>query len=183
MNILTSANSGVRFEEKVADLLEMFDFKGYYCQGAFQQEFGVIPPRYYIRNATYNSLLTKKGKEYGVMRQKGKTDFKIVSKKAKETKEFPDVKKGLDLRIECKYQNVKGSAEFKLPWTVMNLQYGPLTDSILIAEGAKFDPVLLKIIKEMCSEKITWTGGLKESRKVHLMDFEQFQDWCNRAFN
>lgn len=179
-----AGRSGGMFESVVL-ALKSLGFKIYSHNRYLEVPPGKLPARYVICRVPYDNLLTKKAREYGMKRKAGKpnTEFVIVANDAKSAPPF-DQPGPLTVRVECKWQAVAGTTQYKLFGTVLDLQYcAPERNVILLMEGEGFDPVLKHLIREVAEDGLSWDRAPEATDKLlKVMNLEQFIDWCNEAF-
>ena len=140
-------------------------------------------------NVPYNSVVKQTAERLGIKARQGTphTEFVLITRDIKPTKEFPNVQTGQEnhIRIECKYQAGPGTTECKLLHSYLDLQYGaPEQNVILLVDGDGFTEKMIAFMREVCEENtIVWTKAIKQSKKnVVFMNTQEFIDWANRAF-
>lgn len=156
-----------------------------------------LPCRYLETHAPYRNMARKYADVIGVRvsnDRASQTEFVVHANDAQSTLEFPiENGEGLDVRVECKFQEVPGSVLDKLIKAVMDLQYGAPEKNVIIVYGGKeYDRPMAKAwvsyVKTICKSSenagLTFAGNRLKAipKKMAMMNVEEFVDWCNRAF-
>lgn len=103
--------------------------------------------------------------------QKGRTEFLLSSKTH-----------GLDIRIECKWQQSNGSVDEKFPYLYLNsIEAIPENHIIIIADGKGFKPGAIPWLKNAIKEQ-KYTDNKNKDRKIDVMNLTEFLTWANNAF-
>jgi hypothetical protein len=180
-----ASKNGGKFEQVVLSLVKMnfevFNYKDYLKIPEDQ-----LPPRYILKNVPYNGLLSwyadkdKRNKRCGV----SKTEYVVVAKDANTTKEIPlDKGEELRVRIECKWQAVSGTVENKMFHCVVDLNYAPEKNIIILMGGAGFKPEMYRLVDDLCKGPVTWSNAPKaDPKNINKMDTTIFANWANMAF-
>jgi len=149
----------------------------------------IMPDRYIECNVPYEGVVGKFVRQYGVTRRTPgpRTEFVLVANRINKTTEFPDVEYGEEnrIRIECKWQSGRGTADSKLAFTVLDLRYGtPEKNVILLIDGEGFDKMKVAYIKDRCENNLLVDMGQEYHPKkiMKVMNWDEFLDWCGRAF-
>ncbi len=179
--------SGGEFENAVRILKILGFIEMSYEEYKEGKRDGTLPPRYIVHNVPYRNLLNRFAAKHGSKRKRSvpKTEFIIHADNVKSTPEFPlNYKRFFEARVECKWQDVSGTTQFKLPYTVVDLHYGPPEKNIILLVGGKgYDKDLVGLCKVWCENKPTWKGAPKIKRKnIKLMNLDGFVKWANKAF-
>lgn len=102
---------------------------------------------------------------------KGNTEFLLQS-----------LKYSLKIRIECKWQQVAGSVDEKLPYLYLNaIEAMPETDLLILIDGPGWKPGAIKWLKDAVQQK----KYQDENSSKHIMVFNlaEFFTWANKTFN
>ena len=142
--------------------------------------------RWIEKNVPYHNLTNRKRLEYKykIPSKRPRTEYVLHAKDANSTLEFP-MQTGIPLviRLEFKWQQSSGTAREKLPSAVINLQYTPEANAILLLGGKEYQGVYLDMAKEWCEDGIHWAREPKlQNTRIRAMSLDEFIDWCNRAF-
>jgi hypothetical protein len=103
---------------------------------------------------------------------KGNTEFLLLSKTHQ-----------LQIRIECKWQQVAGSVDEKLPYLYLNvIEAMPEKSVMILIDGAGWKPGAIKWLKDAVSRKkyATQDGGYKE---IMVFTLTEFFTWANTTFS
>ncbi len=100
----------------------------------------------------------------------GKTEFLLKSEKY-----------GLKTRIECKWQQVSGSVDEKLPYLYLNcIESMPEEHIILIVDGGGWKNGAVDWLKNAAKEKkYTCVGNC--NKLIEVMSLSEFLAWANRT--
>ncbi|SMG65890.1 conserved hypothetical protein [methanotrophic bacterial endosymbiont of Bathymodiolus sp.] len=118
----------------------------------------------------YSSELLLKNVPYDtVYGHKGNTEFLLKSKGL-----------NLEIRIECKWQQVAGSVDEKFPYLYLNcIETMSENEIILIVDGGGYKDGALAWLKDAVQEKKYQNNLAKEIRVFSLVDF---LTWANKTF-
>ena len=110
-----------------------------------------------LRNVPYTSIYN----------HKAKTEFLLKSKKY-----------GLNIRIECKWQQSSGSVDEKFPYLYLNcVQAMPEKDIFLIVDGGGYKEGARNWLKRAVEDK--WQSN---DKNIKLMNLSEFIMWANNHF-
>ena len=120
--------------------------------------------------ANYGTELLLKHVPYTtIYNQKGFTEFLVKSKRF-----------GLNVRIECKWQQSSGSVDEKLPYLYLNcIETMPETDIIIIAGGGGMKPGAIPWLKAAVSQKKYVLPGMPD-KNIQVFSIEEFMAWANK---
>jgi len=133
----------------------------------------------YIRNHTPEEIKDKYGTElllknvpfttiYG---HPGKTEFLLRS-----------AKYGLEVRIECKWQEASGSVDEKFPYVYLNaIEAMPENDIIIIADGGGAKRGSIQWLKNVAVNKM-YIPKSKQNKNIKVMSLSEFISWSNQTF-
>ncbi len=157
----TQANlSGNLLEETVQNV---FKKKGFIV--ARYIEWQSRPERFgrelLLTNAKYETI-------YG---HKGTTEFLLLSERF-----------SMNIRIECKWQQVSGSVDEKLPYLYLNcIEAMPEDHIIIIIDGQGWKEGAINWLKEAVSMK-KYTSTAHRDKIIDVMDLRDFITWANTTF-
>jgi|APGre2960657373_1045057.scaffolds.fasta_scaffold45342_2 hypothetical protein len=81
------------------------------------------------------------------------------------------------IRVECKWQQVSGSVDEKLPYLYMNaVESFPEKEIILLIDGGGFKPGAISWINKKTAEY----NFSKSDKKIKVMTMMEFQIWVNK---
>ena len=101
----------------------------------------------------------------------GNTEFLLRSKKF-----------GLEIRIECKWQQVPGSVDEKFPYLYLNcIEQMPEQRIIIIIDGGGAKMGSVKWLKDACRNK-KYTDARSREKEIEVMNLAEFLVWANKAF-
>jgi hypothetical protein len=113
-----------------------------------------------LKNVPYTTI-------YG---QRGYTEFLVKSEKF-----------GLNVRIECKWQQSSGSVDEKLPYLYLNcIETMPERDIIIIAGGGGMKPGAIPWLKEAVRQRTYVLPDMPE-KNVQIFNIDEFLVWVNRT--
>ena len=114
-----------------------------------------------IQNAPYTTL-------YG---SKGKTEFLLKSKKY-----------GLEVRIECKWQQSAGSVDEKLPHLYLSaIDAMPENNVIILIDGDGFRDGAITWLRNAVNNRL-YIPDEKRLKNVMVMNATEFMTWANNTF-
>lgn len=114
-----------------------------------------------IQNAPYTTL-------YG---SKGKTEFLLRSKKY-----------GLEVRIECKWQQSAGSVDEKLPHLYLSaVDAIPENNVIILIDGNGFRDGAIAWLRNAVNNRL-YVSEEKRHKNVMVMNATEFMTWANNTF-
>ena len=107
-----------------------------------------------------------------VYNHKGNTEFLLLSKKYK-----------LKIRIECKWQQVSGSVDEKLPYLYLNtIEAMPEQAIMILIDGGGWKPGAIKWLKDAVKDK-KYTTDKNNNKKILVYNLTEFFTWANKTFN
>lgn len=114
-----------------------------------------------LENAPYTTIYN----------HKGKTEFLLKSEKYR-----------LQTRIECKWQQVAGSVDEKLPYLYLNcIEAMPEYDIIILIDGDGWKPGSIAWLKQAATEGRYKTGELN-LKNIRIFSVTEFMTWANDLF-
>lgn len=155
-----ASSSGNTLERTIMGTLESKNFEVEYYR-----HWKKNPSRYggelLLRNVPYTTI-------YG---HKGNTEFLLKS-------EHYD----LEIRIECKWQQVSGSVDEKFPYLYLNcLERMPEETIIIVVDGGGAKEGAVRWIKEAAETK-KYGNELSAEKDLRVMDLTGFLTWSNKTF-
>ncbi len=107
-----------------------------------------------------------------VYEHKGNTEFLLISKKYK-----------LNIRIECKWQQVAGSVDEKLPYLYLNtIEAMPEKSIMILIDGGGWKTGAIKWLKDAVQQK-KYTTEENDDKKIFVFSLTEFFTWANKTFN
>ncbi len=107
-----------------------------------------------------------------IYEHKGNTEFLLISQKY-----------DLRIRIECKWQQVSGSVDEKLPYLYLNIIEAMPENSIMILiDGAGWKAGAIKWLKDAVKQKKYTTEQTKQ-KNIMIFTLTEFFTWANQTFN
>jgi hypothetical protein len=114
-----------------------------------------------LRNVPYTTL-------YG---HPGKTEFLIRSQRY-----------GLEVRIECKWQQSSGSVDEKFPYLYLNcIECMPEEQIIILVDGGGAKAGSVAWLRNAARTK-QYTNDSNRSKTIAVMNLSEFLIWANRTF-
>lgn len=114
-----------------------------------------------LKNVPYDTI-------YG---HKGRTEFLLVSERFNKK-----------IRIECKWQQISGSVDEKLPYLYLSAIEKMTEDEIIILYGGNgFKVGAIQWLKDSVSKR-RYISDPNHSRKINVMNVEEFMAWANKVF-
>lgn len=106
-----------------------------------------------------------------IYKHSGKTEFLLISEKYK-----------LEIRIECKWQQVAGSVDEKLPYLYLNcIEAMPEEHIIIIIDGDGWKPGAKTWLEKAVSEK-KYQKHVILSKNIVIFSLREFITWANKKF-
>ncbi len=107
-----------------------------------------------------------------VYEHKGNTEFLLISQKY-----------DLKIRIECKWQQVAGSVDEKLPYLYLNtIEAMPENSVMILIDGAGCKAGAIKWLKDAVKQK-KYTTEETENKNIMVFNLTEFFTWANNTFN
>lgn len=107
-----------------------------------------------------------------VYEHKGNTEFLLISKKY-----------DLRIRIECKWQQVAGSVDEKLPYLYLNtIEAMPENSIMILIDGAGWKAGAIKWLKDAVKQK-KYTTEETKNKNIMVFSLTEFFTWANKTFN
>jgi hypothetical protein len=106
-----------------------------------------------------------------IYQHKGTTEFRLVSGRY-----------SMDIRIECKWQQVSGSVDEKLPYLYLNcIEAMPEEDIIIIIDGDGWKRGAVEWLRNAVKEG-KYTDESNRGKAIQVMDLKEFITWANSTF-
>lgn len=116
-------------------------------------------------------LLLKNVPYEGLYKHASATEFVLISKAY-----------NLNTRIECKWQQVSGSVDEKLPYLFLNCSEKMLEPHIIILlDGGGAKPGAIEWLRDSC-DKFNLRELTTSKRRIDLMNMTEFVQWVNSVF-
>ena len=133
--------------------------------------FRVISYKEYQLNSDQSdNLLIKNAPFTTIYGHSGKTEFLLISKSH-----------SLELRIECKWQQVAGSVDEKFPYVYLNcIEAIPENDILIIIDGAGAKKGSVQWLKDACKNKLYVNNN--KCKNILIMSTVEFIAWANKTF-
>lgn len=104
-----------------------------------------------------------------IYKHKGNTEFLAKSERY-----------GLDIRIECKWQQVAGSVDEKLPYLYLNtIEAMPEKHIVIIIDGEGFKEGAKQWLRDAVKDK-KYTDTSNRDKKIEVFTLTEFITWANR---
>lgn len=118
-----------------------------------------------------NELLLKNVPFKTIYNHQGKTEFLLLSKKY-----------DLKIRIECKWQQVAGSVDEKLPYLYLNtIEAMPEKDIIILIDGDGWKKGAKAWLKTAVNER-KYTTEANNNKNIMIFSLTEFFTWANNTF-
>jgi hypothetical protein len=135
--------------------------------------FEIVPYSEWIKNTgNYgNELLLSNAPFTTIYGHKGKTEFLLKSEKYE-----------MDIRIECKWQQVAGSVDEKLPYLYLNaIEAMPEKEIIILIDGDGWKAGAIQWLKESI-EGNKYTNVFNHGKNIRVFSIAEFFKWVNNTF-
>lgn len=118
-----------------------------------------------------DELLLKNVPFETIYKHKGNTEFLLLSKKHK-----------LKIRIECKWQQVAGSVDEKLPYLYLNsIEAMPEKNIMLLIDGDGWKKGAKEWLKTAVNDK-KYTSKKNTNKNIMVFSLADFFTWANNTF-
>ncbi len=105
-----------------------------------------------------------------IYKHKGNTEFLLKSKKY-----------NLEIRIECKWQQVSGSVDEKFPYLYLNcIEKMPENFIIIVVDGGGAKPEAIEWLKNAASTNLYQDKN--SPKQIHVFNLTEFLIWANNTF-
>ncbi|HRS24595.1 MAG TPA: hypothetical protein P5157_06825 [Paludibacteraceae bacterium] len=102
----------------------------------------------------------------------GNTEFLLISEKYE-----------LKIRIECKWQQVGGSVDEKLPYLYLNtIEAMPEETIMILIDGSGWKTGAIKWLKDAVKQK-KYTSEENKHKEILVFSLADFFTWANKTFN
>lgn len=138
-----------------------------------QKGFEVINYRQWEKNIEKHGteLLLKNAPFTTVYKHSGNTEYLLLSQKY-----------DLRIRIECKWQQVSGSVDEKLPYLYLNcIEAMPEKNVIILIDGDGWKLGAIAWLKEAVKFK-KYTTPDSEDKKIEIYNLKETLTWANNTF-
>lgn len=103
-----------------------------------------------------------------IYKHPGKTEFLLKSERYK-----------LEIRIECKWQQVAGSVDEKLPYLYLNsIEAMPEKHIVVVIDGKGWKTGAIPWLKEAAANK-KYTNKSTSKKKIEILSLAEFITWAN----
>jgi DpnII restriction endonuclease len=103
-----------------------------------------------------------------IYKHAGKTEFLLKSAKHK-----------LEIRIECKWQQVAGSVDEKLPYLYLNsIEAMPEKHIVVVTGGKGWKTGAIPWLKEAAANR-KYTTSSNSDKIIEILSLEEFMTWAN----
>jgi hypothetical protein len=136
--------------------------------------FSILNYREWLKNPKQfgEELLLKNVPFETIYKHKGNTEFLLLSQKYK-----------LTIRIECKWQQVAGSVDEKLPYLYLNsIEAMPEKEIMILIDGAGWKEGAIEWLKSAVKEK-KYTTKENNTKVIKVFSLAEFFTWANNTFN
>jgi hypothetical protein len=107
-----------------------------------------------------------------IYEHKGNTEFLLISRKY-----------NLQIRIECKWQQVSGSVDEKLPYLYLNtIEAMPENSIMILIDGAGWKAGAIKWLRDAIKQK-KYTTETNMQKNIMIFNLTEFFTWANKTFN
>jgi DpnII restriction endonuclease len=106
-----------------------------------------------------------------IYKHAGKTEFLLKSSRYK-----------LEIRIECKWQQVAGSVDEKLPYLYLNsIEAMPEKHIVVVIDGKGWKSGAIPWLKEAAASR-KYTTPTNSDKKIEVLSLTEFMAWANNVF-
>lgn len=118
-----------------------------------------------------DELLLKNVPFKTIYKHKGKTEFLVLSQKY-----------NLNMRIECKWQQVAGSVDEKLPYLYLNtIEAMPEKEIMILIDGGGWKKGAIEWLKSAVKDK-KYTTEKNDDKSIKIFSLTEFFTWANNTF-
>lgn len=138
-----------------------------------QKGFELVKYRDWASNNLFlgNELLIQDVPYTTIYNHKGKTEFLLKSQKY-----------DLEARIECKWQQVAGSVDEKLPYLYLNcIEAMPEENILILIDGDGWKSGSLTWLKNAVKNAL-YTTDLSKQKNIQVFHLKEFMTWANNFF-
>jgi hypothetical protein len=87
------------------------------------------------------------------------------------------------MRIECKWQQVSGSVDEKLPYLYLNsIEAMPELSVMILIDGAGWKAGAIQWLKDAVKQK-RYTNEQNITKEILIFNLTEFFTWANETFN
>lgn len=118
-----------------------------------------------------DELLLKNVPFKTIYKHKGKTEFLLLSPKY-----------NFNMRIECKWQQVAGSVDEKLPYLYLNtIEAMPEKEIMILIDGGGWKEGAIEWLKSAVKDK-KYTTEKNDDKSIKIFSLTEFFTWANNTF-
>ena len=136
--------------------------------------FELVGYRTWLKNPEYfgKELLLENVPFTTIYQHKGNTEFLLVSEKY-----------NLKIRIECKWQQVSGSVDEKLPYLYLNvIEAMPEKTIMILIDGGGWKSGAITWLREAVNNK-KYSDNKYSDKEIFVFNLMEFFTWANKTFN
>ncbi|MBU2445683.1 MAG: 4-diphosphocytidyl-2C-methyl-D-erythritol kinase [Bacteroidetes bacterium] len=105
-----------------------------------------------------------------IYKHTGKTEFLLKSSRY-----------NLEIRIECKWQQVSGSVDEKLPYLYLNsIEAMPEKHIVIVIDGKGWKTGAIPWLKEAAANRL-YTTSASTGKKIEILSLTEFMAWANEV--
>lgn len=138
-----------------------------------EKGFQVVKYKDWVKNSLFltQEVLVENVPYTTIYNHKGKTEFLLKSEKY-----------SFEARIECKWQQVAGSVDEKLPYLYLNcIEAIPEHNIIILIDGEGWKPGSVQWLKD-ATESNRYLNSLSKSKDIKVFSLTEFMTWANNFF-
>jgi len=139
-----------------------------------EKGFEIIKHKDWIKNSLFSGkeLLIENVPYTTIYNHRGKTEFLLKSEKYK-----------FEARIECKWQQVSGSVDEKLPYLYLNcIEAMPEDNIIILIDGEGWKHGGIQWIKD-AAQKEKYLNSEIKPKNIQVFSLTEFMTWANNFFS
>lgn len=122
-------------------------------------------------NAFGKELLLENVPFTTIYNHKGNTEFLLISEKY-----------SLKMRIECKWQQVAGSVDEKLPYLYLNVMEAmPEASVLILIDGGGWKPGAIQWLRDAVKQK-KYSNQFNINKEMLVFNLTEFFTWANNKF-
>ena len=139
----------------------------------YEHNFEIVEHKDWIKNKSNfgEDILIRNVPYKTIYNHKGKMEFLVISKKY-----------NLNVRIECKWQQVSGSVDEKFPYLYLNcIEKIEEKEFIIIVGGKGQKEGAINWLKNAVKNKL-YTDETNKDKNIQIFDLDDFMKWANKKF-
>ena len=161
---LYANHTGNQLERTVRDLFSGAGFALMRYRDYAAQQGGLI------EELTEGDLLLEDVPYTSIYGHSGKTEFLALSKRL-----------GMNMRIECKWQQSSGSVDEKLPYLYLNcLEAMPEDQILIVIDGEGFKPGAKNWLRQAVEDR-RYRNRANDHKQIRVQNLVEFITWANGA--